>query len=304
MKFSQVKEDLEKLDVGEMIEDEPMYKHTTYKVGGPARIYLKVKDVDSLIKTIKYCGKHRVKYLVIGRGSNLLFSDREYEGLIISLNECFNEIKVNGSTMIAQAGVPMISLSYQAAKIGLSGFEFMGGIPGSIGGGIYMNAGAYKYDLASVVKTVTLLNEKHEVVTFNNEQMDFSYRHSICQDNQKLIVLEVTFELTAKSPDEIKAVLDKRKERRMSSQPWNMPSAGSVFRNPQDKPAWQYIDECGLRGYEIGGAQVSPKHSNFIVNNGYASAKDIYDLIMLVQEKVNEKFGVKLRREVGLINWE
>ncbi len=267
MKFSQVKEDLEKLDVGEMIEDEPMYKHTTYKVGGPARIYLKVKDVDSLIKTIKYCGKHRVKYLVIGRGSNLLFSDREYEGLIISLNECFNEIKVNGSTMIAQAGVPMISLSYQAAKIGLSGFEFMGGIPGSIGGGIYMNAGAYKYDLASVVKTVTLLNEKHEVVTFNNEQMDFSYRHSICQDNRKLIVLEVTFELTAKSPDEIKAVLDKRKERRMSSQPWNMPSAGSVFRNPQDKPAWQYIDECGLRGYEIGGAQVSPKHSNFIVNN-------------------------------------
>lgn len=304
MKFSQVKEDLEKLDVGEMIEDEPMYKHTTYKVGGPARIYLKVKDVDSLIKTIKYCGKHRVKYLVIGRGSNLLFSDREYEGLIISLNECFNEIKVNGSTMIAQAGVPMISLSYQAAKIGLSGFEFMGGIPGSIGGGIYMNAGAYKYDLASVVKTVTLLNEKHEVVTFNNEQMDFSYRHSICQDNRKLIVLEVTLELTAKSPDEIKAVLDKRKERRMSSQPWNMPSAGSVFRNPQDKPAWQYIDECGLRGYEIGGAQVSPKHSNFIVNNGYASAKDIYDLIMLVQEKVNEKFGVKLRREVGLINWE
>lgn len=304
MKFSQVKEDLEKLDVGEMIEDEPMYKHTTYKVGGPARIYLKVKDVDSLIKTIKYCGKHRVKYLVIGRGSNLLFSDREYEGLIISLNECFNEIKVNGSTMIVQAGVPMISLSYQAAKIGLSGFEFMGGIPGSIGGGIYMNAGAYKYDLASVVKTVTLLNEKHEVVTFNNEQMDFSYRHSICQDNRKLIVLEVTFELTAKSPDEIKAVLDKRKERRMSSQPWNMPSAGSVFRNPQDKPAWQYIDECGLRGYEIGGAQVSPKHSNFIVNNGYASAKDIYDLIMLVQEKVNEKFGVKLRREVGLINWE
>ena len=304
MKFSQVKEDLEKLDVGEMIEDEPMYKHTTYKVGGPARIYLKVKDVDSLIKTIKYCGKHRVKYLVIGRGSNLLFSDREYEGLIISLNECFNEIKVNGSTMIAQAGVPMISLSYQAAKIGLSGFEFMGGIPGSIGGGIYMNAGAYKYDLASVVKTVTLLNEKHEVVTFNNEQMDFSYRHSICQDNRKLIVLEVTFELTAKSPDEIKAVLDKRKERRMSSQPWNMPSAGSVFRNPQDKPAWQYIDECGLRGYEIGGAQVSPKHSNFIVNNGYASAKDIYDLIMVVQEKVNEKFGVKLRREVGLINWE
>lgn len=304
MKFSQVKEDLEKLDVGKMIEDEPMYKHTTYKVGGPARIYLMVKDVDSLVKTIKYCHKHRVKYLVIGRGSNLLFSDREYEGIIISLNECFNQVSINGSTIIAQAGVSMISLSYQAAKTGLSGFEFMGGIPGSIGGGIYMNAGAYKYDLASVVKSVKLLNEKQEVVTYSNEQMEFSYRHSVCQDNRKLIILEVEFELTTKSPDEIKAVLDKRKERRMSTQPWNMPSAGSVFRNPSEKAAWQYIDECGLRGYEIGGAQVSPKHSNFIVNNGYASAKDIYDLIMLVQENVKDKFGVKLKREVGLVNWE
>ena len=304
MKFSQVKEDLERLDVGEMIEDEPMYKHTTYKVGGPARIYLKVKDIESLVKTIKYCGKHRVKYLVIGRGSNLLFSDREYEGVIISLNECFNQVSVNGSIIKAQAGVAMITLAYQAAKIGLSGFEFMGGIPGSIGGGIYMNAGAYKYDFASVVKSVTLLNEKHEVVTYSNEQMQFSYRHSICQDNRKLIVLEVEFELNAKSPEEIKAVLDKRKERRMSTQPWNMPSAGSVFRNTDEYPAWKYIDECGLRGYEIGGAQVSPKHSNFIVNNGYASAKDIYDLIMLVQTKVQEKFGVKLKREVGLINWE
>lgn len=304
MNFSKIKEDLDELNVGEMIEDEPMYKHTTYKVGGPARIYLMVKDIDSLVKAIKYCSRHRVKYMVIGRGSNLLFSDREYDGVIISLNECFDKISVNGSIIKAQAGVSMIKLSYQAAKYGLSGFEFMGGIPGSIGGGIYMNAGAYKYDIASVVKSVTLLNEKHEVVTYSNEQMQFSYRHSICQDNRKLIVLEVEFELNAKSPEEIKQVLDKRKEKRMATQPWNMPSAGSVFRNPKEQAAWQYIDDCGLRGYEIGGAQVSPKHSNFIVNNGYASAKDIYDLIMLVQKKVYEKFGVQLKREVGLINWE
>lgn len=304
MNFSKIKEDLDELNVGEMIEDEPMYKHTTYKVGGPARIYLMVKDIDSLVKAIKYCSRHRVKYMVIGRGSNLLFSDREYDGVIISLNECFDKISVNGSIIKAQAGVSMIKLSYQAAKYGLSGFEFMGGIPGSIGGGIYMNAGAYKYDIASVVKSVTLLNEKHEVVTYSNEQMQFSYRHSICQDNRKLIVLEVEFELNAKSPEEIKQVLDKRKEKRMATQPWNMPSAGSVFRNPKEQAAWQYIDDCGLRGYEIGGAQVSPKHSNFIVNNGYASAKDIYDLIMLVQKKVYDKFGVQLKREVGLINWE
>lgn len=304
MKFSQIKDDLVDLDVGKIIEDEPLYKHTTYKVGGPARIYLAVKDIESLVKTIKYCRKHRIKYMIIGRGSNLLFSDKEYEGIIISLNENFNKVKINGSIIKAQAGVSMISLAYQAAKIGLSGFEFMGGIPGSIGGGIFMNAGAYKYDIASVVKSVTLLNEKSEVVTYNKEQMKFSYRHSICQDNHKLIILEAEFELTAKDPNEIKAVLDKRKERRMTTQPWNMPSAGSVFRNPENKAAWQYIDECGLRGYEIGGAQVSPKHSNFIVNNGYASAKDIYDLIMLVQQKVYEKFNIELKREVGLVNWE
>lgn len=304
MKFSQIKDDLTILDVGKIIEDEPLYKHTTYKVGGPARIYLMVKDIDSLVKATKYCRKHRIMHMVIGRGSNLLFSDKEYEGVIISLNECFKEVKVNGSIIKAQAGVPMITLAYQAAKIGLSGFEFMGGIPGTIGGGIYMNAGAYKYDIASVVKSVTLLNEKCEVVTYKREQMEFSYRHSICQDNHKLIILEAEFELMAKDPNEIKAILDKRKERRISSQPWNMPSAGSVFRNHEDKAAWQYIDECGLRGYEIGGAQISPKHSNFIVNNGYASAKDIYDLIMLVQEKVAEKFDVELKREVDLVNWE
>lgn len=304
MKFSQVKDDLTELNVGEIIEDEPLYKHTTYKVGGPARIYLKVSDVDSLVKTVKYCNKHHLKHMVIGRGSNLLFSDKEYDGVIISLAENFNQVKINGSIIKAQAGVSMISLAYQAAKTGLSGFEFMGGIPGTIGGGIFMNAGAYKYDIASVVKSVTLLNEKYEVVTFTKEQMEFSYRHSICQDRPKLIVLEAEFELTAKDPNEIKAVLDKRKERRMASQPWNMPSAGSVFRNPETKAAWQYIDECGLRGFEIGGAQVSPKHSNFIVNNGYASAKDIYDLIMLVQKTVFDKFGVNLKREVDLINWE
>lgn len=304
MKFLQIKDDLISMDVGKIIEDEPLYKHTTYKVGGPARIYLMVKDVESLVETIKYCRKHRIKHMVIGRGSNLLFSDKEYEGVIISLNECFNQVKINGSIIKAQAGVSMISLAYQAAKTGLSGFEFMGGIPGSVGGGIFMNAGAYKFDIASVIKTVTLLNEKCEVVTYDKEQMKFSYRHSVCQDNRKLIILEAEFALTAKEPNEIKAVLDKRKERRMTSQPWNMPSAGSVFRNPEAKAAWQYIDECGLRGYEIGGAQVSPKHSNFIVNNGYASAKDIYDLIMLVQKKVEEDFNVKLKREVDLINWE
>lgn len=304
MKLTQVKEDLRQMQVGDILEDEPMYKHTTYKVGGPAKIYIKVKDIDALKEILKYCRKHRVKHLVIGRGSNLLFSDREFDGIIISLNEYFHTYSVNGCLVKAKAGMPMIKLAYEAAKIGLSGFEFMGGIPGTVGGGVYMNAGAYKYDMASIVKEVTILNDKLDVVTLTHEQMEFAYRKSVLQEHKRWIVLEVLFELIAKEPSEIQEVLDKRKERRMSSQPWNLPCAGSVFRNPETKPAWKYIDEAGLRGYEIGGAQVSPKHSNFIVNNGYASAKDIYDLIHYVQKVVEDKFDVQLKQEVCFVNWE
>lgn len=304
MKFLQIKEDFKEMDVGDILEDEPMYKHTTYKVGGPAKLYVKVKDIDSLRRVIKYCRVHRVQYLVVGKGSNLLFSDKEYEGVILSLQEQFNNISVNGCHVKAMAGVSMIRLAYEVAKIGLSGFEFMGGIPGTIGGGIFMNAGAYKDDIASIIDTVTILNDKLEVVTLTKEQMEFSYRKSILQENKKWIVLEAEFILIPEDTTEIQELLDQRKERRMSSQPWNLPSAGSVFRNPAEKPAWQYIDETGLRGYEVGGAQISPKHSNFIVNNGYASAKDIYDLIQYVQKEVDKKFNVKLKQEVCFINWE
>ena len=213
-------------------------------------------------------------------------------------------VTINGSEVTAQCGVTMIKLAYDCAKIGLSGFEFMGGIPGNIGGGIFMNAGAYKSCLSEVVKSVKVLDERLKVVELSKDEMEFSYRHSIIQDHPKWIVLEATFELENKSVEEINETLDKRKERRMSTQPWNKPSAGSVFRNPEGSSAWKYIDDAGLRGYEIGGAQVSPKHSNFIVNNGYASAKDIYDLIFYVQKTVQDQFGVLLKPEVRFINWE
>lgn len=304
MDFTSIRAELEELDIGDILINEPMYKHTTYKVGGPAELYVKINSIEALKKVLKYCKEQNIQHMVIGKGSNLLFSDKTYRGVIISLNEYLNNFRVNGSIIEADAGISMITLAYQAAKIGLSGFEFMGGIPGTIGGGIYMNAGAYKYDIASVAKTVTILNENLEVITLTKEQMEFAYRHSILQDHQHWIVLSVTFVLTTKDPKEIKEVLDDRKERRMSSQPWNVPSAGSVFRNPSDKAAWQYIDDLGLRGYEIGGAQVSPKHSNFIVNNGYASAKDIYDIIIYVKTQVKEKFDVELKQEICFVNWE
>lgn len=303
MDVKQVYEDLMSMEVGKVIENEPMYKHTTYKVGGPAKIFVKAKDIDSLIQTLKYCRDHDIKRMVIGNGSDLLFSDKEYDGVIISMKS-FDDVKMNGSTIVAQAGVSMIALAYSSAKAGLSGFEFMGGIPGDMGGGIFMNAGAYKYCMADVFKCARVLDDELNVITLSKEDMEFSYRHSVLQKHPNWIILDATFEMTVKDPGEIRKVLDKRKERRMSTQPWNFACAGSVFRNPDEKPAWRYIDEAGLRGYEIGGAQVSPKHSNFIVNNGYASAKDILDLIRLVEKTVYEKFEVKLHKEVILVNWD
>ena len=303
MDFKKINRDLYDLKVGKIIENEPMYKHTTYKVGGPARFFVEIESIEGLQALITYCKTSKIKHMVIGRGSDLLFSDKEYEGIIISLNKLTN-VEFNGTIIKAQAGVGMIYLAYQSAKVGLSGFEFMGGIPGAIGGGVYMNAGAYKYCFADVFKEATVLKETGEIVTLTKEDMEFGYRHSIMQSHPEWILLDATFEMTVKDPAEIKAVLDKRKERRITSQPWNFACAGSVFRNPEGKSAWQYIDEAGLRGYEIGGAQVSPKHSNFIVNNGYASAKDILDLILYVEERVNESFHVQLKKEVILVNWE
>lgn len=303
MDVKQVYNDLVSMNIGKVIENEPMYKHTTYKVGGPAKIFVKANDIDSLIQTLNYCRDHDIKHMVIGNGSDLLFSDKEYDGIIISMKS-FDDVKMNGSTIVAQAGVSMIALAYSSAKAGLSGFEFMGGIPGDMGGGIYMNAGAYKYCMADVFVSARVLDDDLNVITLSKEDMEFSYRHSVLQKHPNWIILDATFEMTAKDPGEIRKVLDKRKERRMSTQPWNFACAGSVFRNPEEKPAWRYIDEAGLRGYEIGGAQVSPKHSNFIVNNGYASAKDILDLIRLVEKTVYEKCGVKLHKEVILVNWD
>ncbi|MFR4506007.1 MAG: UDP-N-acetylmuramate dehydrogenase [Catenibacterium sp.] len=303
MDVKQVYNDLVSMNIGKVIENEPMYKHTTYKVGGPAKIFVKANDIDSLIQTLNYCRDHDIKHMVIGNGSDLLFSDKEYDGIIISMKS-FDDVKMNGSTIVAQAGVSMIALAYSSAKAGLSGFEFMGGIPGDMGGGIYMNAGAYKYCMADVFVSARVLDDDLNIITLSKEDMEFSYRHSVLQKHLNWIILDATFEMTAKDPGEIRKVLDKRKERRMSTQPWNFACAGSVFRNPEEKPAWRYIDEAGLRGYEIGGAQVSPKHSNFIVNNGYASAKDILDLIKLVEKTVYEKLGVKLHKEVILVNWD
>lgn len=291
------------LEVGDYLENEPLYKHTTFKVGGPCRLYVKVHHLEALKVLLSYLKEEQVPHYLIGNGSNLLFSDREFEGVIISLNEYFADFKINGCDIEAQAGVNLIYLANQACKYGLSGLEFAGGIPGSVGGAVFMNAGAYLSDISALITSVTILDENLEIQTLTNEQMKFAYRHSIIQEHPEWIILSCTLRLKPKDPKTIQALMDNRKEKRMMTQPWNFPSAGSVFRNPEAKSAWQCIDECGLRGWEIGGAQISPKHSNFIVNNGYASARDILDLIQLAQKVVKERFDIDLVTEVRLVNW-
>lgn len=195
MKYDQYYQDLLNLDVGVVLKDEPLYKHTTFRVGGPAKLFVKVKDLESLILVIKYCRKHRIKLFVIGRGSNLLFSDKSFQGIIISLEQ-FNQYKINGNKVTAQCGVALIRLAYDCAKVGLSGFEFMGGIPGNVGGGVFMNAGAYNSNIAEVLESVTILNENLELVTLSKDEMDFSYRHSAIQEHKKWIVIEASFVLS------------------------------------------------------------------------------------------------------------
>lgn len=302
--YNKIYSDLTDMHIGQVLRDEPMYKHTTFKVGGPAFVFVKAKDVMSLVSVVRYCKENEVNFFILGKGSNLLVDDRGYQGVVITLSEELANYKFDGDEVTASAGTSMIKLAYEAANIGLSGLEFMSGIPGTIGGGVYMNAGAYKSDFSNVVESVKLLDDNLDIITLTNEQLEFGYRKSLLQKNKSWIVLEVTMKLKTDDPTVIKEVMDSRKEKRMSSQPWNMPSAGSVFRNPDDKGAWYYIDAVGLRGYEIGGAMVSPKHSNFIVNTGYASAKDILDLIQHVKTEVFNKFEIELKTEVFYIDGE
>ncbi|MFQ6861973.1 MAG: UDP-N-acetylmuramate dehydrogenase [Beduini sp.] len=303
MNFEAIITQLNEAEVGDILEFEPMYKHTTYKVGGPARAFIEVKDIPALQTIMKVIKKHRIPYYVIGRGSNVLFSDKEFDGIILSLNQYFNKIEISDQTVIAQAGASVIKMALSAANHGLSGLEFISGIPASVGGVVYMNAGAYLSDVAAVLSEVTLLNGTGDIVTYKNEEMQFSYRYSILQDHPDWVVLEAKFELMPGDKEEIKEVMKNRKAKRMATQPWDRPCAGSVFRNPKTHPAWKYIDECGLRGYSIGHARVSTKHSNFIVNSGYASAQDIKNLIEHIQSLVMERFQVELHTEVRFMNW-
>ena len=280
--------------------NEPMSKHTTFKIGGPADCFVMPSTVEEAMSVIKTIRKYDVPFTMLGNGSNLLVMDKGIRGIVVNLNERFAKITQDGITIHAQCGALMADVSKFAGACGLTGIEFAVGIPGSIGGCIFMNAGAYDGEIKNVVKSVTTVNKNGEVVHYTNEQAQFGYRHSAFQDNGDLI-LEVELELSFGDKEAIQAKMADLTARREAKQPLELPSAGSTFKRPPGYFAGTLIDQTGLKGLTVGGAQVSKKHAGFVVNIGGATAQNVLDLIAQVQQRVYEKHGVKLYPEVNMI---
>lgn len=288
-------------NVATIIENEPLSKHTTWKIGGPADAYIIPNNRDGLVKIIEILNSNKVKWKVLGKGSNLLVSDKGYRGAIISLQqEGFRELDIDQTTINVGADFSLVRLANLAAKNGLTGLEFAGGIPGTVGGAIYMNAGAHNSDISNILIEAEVLNGSGIIESWSNKDFEFSYRHSKLQEC-KGIIISATFNLSYGDRKIIAEKMASYKDRRRRTQPYNLPCAGSVFRNPKDDYAGRLIEELGLKGYKIGDAQVSTLHSNFIVNTGNATAKDIIDLIEYIRNKVIEAYNIELTSEVELI---
>ena len=282
--------------------DESLKLHTTYKVGGTCKYFITPKDLEELINLVKYLKDKDIKYMILGNGSNTIFSSEEYNGVIINLTN-LNNMKIEGNKIFVEAGYQLIKLSMDALNNSLSGLEFAAGIPGNIGGAIFMNAGAYKSDMSELVESVTFLDENLELQTLRKDELEFSYRKSIFQ-KRNCIIISTVLNLIPGDKEEIKALMDKRKARRLESQPLEYPSAGSVFRNPsEDIFAGKLIEDLGLKGYKIGGAKISEKHANFIINDGDATGEDIKALIDYIKTKVKEKYNIDLHVEQRFINF-
>lgn len=283
-----------------LIENEPMKKHTTFKIGGPADMYVSVGSIDELSELLKLAKETQTPYTVIGNGSNILVGDNGIRGLVIEIGSNLAYCEADGDKIYAQAGALLSKIASLAAANSLSGMEEISGIPGTLGGGIYMNAGAYGGEIKNVIKNVTYVDTDGEIITVTGDECNFGYRQSIFTDGKKFIV---SAELDLKKDD--KTAISERmadfRKRRCDKQPLAYPSAGSTFKRPEGYFAGALIEQAGLKGYGIGGACVSDLHAGFIINCGDATAKDVLDLISYVQKTVYDKFGVTLEPEVRLL---
>lgn len=281
--------------------DEPLKNHTTFKIGGNCIALIEPREVSDIVETIKICRENSIKFFVIGNGSNLLVPDEGYNGVIIKLKSEFSKIEVEGDYLIVNSGAKLSEVYTVAYENSLTGFEFASGIPGTIGGAIYMNAGAYGGEMKDIVESVQVLDlDNFELRELKNEELEFSYRKSIIQ-RKNYIVTTIKLKLQKGNKEEINAVYEDLRERRNSKQPLNFGSAGSTFKRPEGHFASKLIEDAGLKGYHINDAWVSEKHSGFIVNKGNASFKEVMELIEYVQKVVFEKFGVKLETEVRIL---
>ena len=283
---------------GETIHlQESMAAHTTFRVGGAADCLIELENEEQLQKVQRYLYQADYPFTVVGNGSNLLVSDRGYAGIVLLIGKKMSKITVEGNVIRAQAGATMAQIAAAAWKNGLTGLEFASGIPGTVGGGVVMNAGAYGGELAQVVTEVRVLNRNSEILCLDNETMEFGYRSSTIR-KKPFIVTEVTLKLTPGEPESIKAKMDELAAKRREKQPLEFPSAGSTFKRPEGYFAGELIMNAGLRGFQIGGAKVSDKHCGFVINTGNASAGDVMDVICEVKGRVKEQFGVELEPEV------
>lgn len=281
--------------------DEPLKNHTTFKIGGNCIALIEPREVSDIVETIKICRENSIKFFVIGNGSNLLVPDEGYNGVIIKLKGEFSTIQVEGEYLIVNSGAKLSEVYTVAYENSLTGFEFASGIPGTIGGAIYMNAGAYGGEMKDIVESVQVLDlDNFELRELKNEELEFSYRKSIIQ-RKNYIVTTIKLKLQKGNKEEINAVYEDLRERRNSKQPLNFGSAGSTFKRPEGHFASKLIEDAGLKGYHINDAWVSEKHSGFVVNKGNASYKEVMELIEYVQKVVFEKFGVKLEIEVRIL---
>ena len=296
--------DLLKTLVGEAnaLVDEPMKNHTSFKIGGNADFLVQPQTKKSLCDVIAFLRKENVPLTIIGNGSNLLVSDKGIRGVVVKISQGMGSIEVDGKKITAKSGVSLTRLAQVACSSGLTGLEFSTGIPGTIGGAIYMNAGAYDHEIKEVVTSTTYLNQNGEIKTLTGiREHKFDYRASVFQENKDWIILESEFSLKPGDTSEIRAQMESILRKRKRKQPLDVPSAGSAFKRPKDGFASKLVDDAGLRGFRIGGAMVSDKHCGFVVNSGNATANDVRELLKQVQAEVFSQFGIMLEPEIKMV---
>ena len=277
--------------------EEPMKRHTTFRIGGPAEVFVMPGNLEEMQRILEICRTEDLPYFILGNGSNLLVSDRGYRGVVIQLDRNFGEVKVEGTEIHASAGALLSTIAVAARRASLTGFEFAGGIPGTLGGAVVMNAGAYGGEMKDVLRKVMVMDQSGKVFEIPAEELQMGYRTSIIK-TAGYIVLGAVLSLKEGNLEEIKMLTRKLSEQRTSKQPLEYPSAGSTFKRPEGYFAGKLIQDAGLKGYQVGDAQVSEKHSGFVINRGNATASDVMQLISDVADKVKEQFGVTMEPEV------